>query len=112
METEKTLIRWLNDKGIPAYGTKPKDTKKDFVTVERTGGSVSDGIDSASFAIGCWSSTNSKASSLASQVGMLLPDFQDEEYATFCSVESVYRFPPGDGTGSRYQLTVSASIYI
>lgn len=112
MESEKVLISWLESQGYPTFGVRPKNAPKEYLTVERTGGAVRNGIDDAQFALGCWAETNAKAATLAADIEALLPDFADEPYATQCEVNSHYRYPPGDGSGYRYQLTVDASIYV
>ena len=51
------LVAWLKGLGYRASTSVPADRPDEFVTVERTGGGVSDMLDHPVVAIGTWAAT-------------------------------------------------------
>jgi len=58
------FVKWLSAKGYAA-STYPPKTGDEFVTVERTGGTVVDMVDHPSMAIQTWAETEARAEEMA-----------------------------------------------
>lgn len=109
-DIEQALVGWLPDKvGAPCFAEVPGDRPGRFVTVERTGGEASLGVDRPSLAVQAWGATSAEASELAIAVrdALVLDSWELPEVCR-CSVTSIYRFPDPDSRQSRYQLDVEA----
>ena len=65
------FVTWLSDNGYAA-STYPPKTGTEFVTVERTGGSVTDMVDRPSIAIQAWAKTPTRAEEMANEIRELL----------------------------------------
>lgn len=66
---EAALIAWLPGVvGVPAYAQIPATRPDEFLTVERTGGSMTVGIDSPVVSVKAWSTSAYNASQLALSV--------------------------------------------
>lgn len=66
---EASLIEWLPGKvGAPAYAQVPDPRPDAFLTVERTGGIATIGIDSPTVAVSAWAASAYDASQLALKV--------------------------------------------
>lgn len=112
MDAEKAAIGWLGGAmGVPVRGAVPRPRPPRLVIVERTGGAVSSGIDRAQLAVQCWAPSPAEAAALAVEAEDALTLMGDEPWAALCEVGSRYRFPPPEGGGARYQLTVEAHVY-
>ena len=61
----EAFVSHLLSLGYAAYANVPADPPAEFVTVERTGGSVTDLVDHPSLAIQCWAATDEAAERLA-----------------------------------------------
>lgn len=59
------VIRWLLEHGYNASTYPSIDTEPPFVTVERTGGNVSNLVDHPSVAIQTWADTQAQAEEMA-----------------------------------------------
>lgn len=104
-----TLIGWIPGKvGVPAMGTPHDPMPRELVTVERTGGAYSPGVDRPNLAVQCWSDSDAGAHSLALAVreAMALLLAEEVPEVCSCSIGSMYRFTDPDGRRARYQLDV------
>lgn len=110
-DIEQALIEWLPGKvGVPCLAEVPAERPREFVTVERTSGEASLGVDRPNLAVQAWAMTAAEASELALRVrdALILDSWQINEVCR-CTVSSIYRFPDPDSRMSRYQLDVSAT---
>lgn len=64
--TEQFVI-WLNELGYRA-STYPPESGNEFVTVERTGGSVTDMVDHPTIAIQAWAKTETRAEEIILEI--------------------------------------------
>ena len=64
----EAFVSHLLTLGYDAYANVPADPPTEFVTVERTGGSVTDLVDHPSIAVQCWAATDEAAERLANSV--------------------------------------------
>lgn len=104
---EETLIAWLpGETGAPAYSAPPEEYPEKFLTVQRTGGSASPGIDEPAVAVQAWASTRLAAERLAlSARDALLYGAVEIPQVRACSINSgPYLFPDEDSGLQRYQV--------
>ena len=107
------FVRWLTDLGYAASTRPPADapdSPDEFVTVERTGGSVSDLVDHPGMAIQCWAPTEARAEEMANAVRVSLLTGALPHGVHSASVSSgPYRFFDAATRCPRYQLYVEAA---
>ena len=63
----EAFVNWLTGLGYNA-STYPPKSGSEFVTVERTGGSVEDVIDHPTIAIQTWAQTETRAEQMANEI--------------------------------------------
>lgn len=100
--------------GHAAYANVPADedesVPQEFVTVERTGGSVTDLVDHPSIAIQCWAATDEAAEHLANVVRTQLVTGTRPTGVTRVDVDSgPYRFYDEYTRCPRYQMALDAT---
>jgi hypothetical protein len=96
--------------GHEAYANVPADPPTEFVTVERTGGSVTDLVDHPSLAIQCWSATDETAERLANVVRAQIVTGVRPPGVTRIDVNSgPYRFYDEYTRCPRYQMALNAT---
>lgn len=108
-DIEYALIGWTRDElGVPCAATPPKDRPARFVTVERTGGASSLGVDRPVVAFQCWAPKNEGAAALAGALRRALVE-RATAVPEICraSVDGCYRFPDPDSRMARYQVVAS-----
>lgn len=107
-DIEQALIEWLPGKlGVPCFDDPPDDKPAEFVTVERTGGETSLGVDRPLVAVQAWAGTRANASALAASArAALVNDSWEIAEVCRCAVSSTYNFPDPDSRKARYQLDV------
>lgn len=109
-DIEQALVEWLPDKlGVPCSAEVPDPRPDAFVTVERTGGGSSLGVDRPFLAVQAWGASAAEASELAlsARDALVLDSWEIPEVCR-CTVSGVYRFPDPDSRQARYQLDVEA----
>lgn len=115
-DIEQALVEWLPGKlGVPCLAEVPSGRDgpggrpEAFVSVERTGGESSLGVDRPLLAVQAWGRSAAEASELALRVrdALVLDSWEMPEVCR-CSVTGIYRFPDPDSRQSRYQLDVEA----
>lgn len=109
-DVEQALVEWVPTKvGAPCYAEVPDPRPARFVTVERTGGEASLGVDRPLLAVQAWADTAANASALALELrDAIVVGATEIPQVCRCDVTSVYRFPDPDSRQARYQLDVSA----
>lgn len=96
--------------GYDAYANVPADTPDEFVTVERTGGNVSDMVDHPTVAIQCWAPTNEAAERMANVLRTQLLAGARPQGVTRIAVNSgPYRFYDEYTRCPRYQLALDVT---
>lgn len=109
-DIEGLLISWLQKAvGVAACGDVPEDRPDEFLTVERTGGSRSYGIDTATVAVQCWSTSRAAACELAHRVDAALPSLIGEGGVFGVERDSLYNFPDEEGGTARYQIVATVT---
>lgn len=101
--TEQT-IEWLDAHGYTA-ATYPPDGVDEFVTVERTGGNVSDMVDFPTVAIQTWAQTEPRAEEMALEIrNIMLTGSRPYGVATVSVNSGPYPFFDEDTRLPRYQI--------
>lgn len=109
-DIEQALVEWLPGRcGAPCFAEVPGRRPARFLTVERTGGGSSLGVDRPLLAVQAWGRSAADASELAmaARDALVLDSWEIPEVCR-CSVSSIYRFPDPDSRAARYQLDVEA----
>lgn len=103
------FIYWLNDLGFDAHSYPPKDSTE-FVTVERTGGGVSDLVDRPSLAIQTWAKTEARAEDMANAIRIaLLTDTLPNGVHSVAINTGAYRFYDDETRLPRFQLYIDVA---
>lgn len=98
------FIQWLNDLGYSAHSYPPADSTE-FVTVERTGGGVSDLVDRPAIAIQTWAKTELRAEDMANAIRYALLTSEPPEGVHHVAINTgAYRFYDEDTRLPRFQL--------
>lgn len=103
---ETALIKWARAAlGVPCYAIVPADAPGRFVTVERTGGGTSLGVDRPVVAFQCWAASRLEASELASALrSAIVTGARSIPEVCGASVSSTYDFPDPETRRARYQV--------
>ena len=104
----QSLIEWLTDKGYNAYSYPPK-TGDSFITVERTGGAVSDLVDHPTFAVQAWAKTEPDAETACIEIrnALIAGDVPEGFYKVLS--DSMYPWYDDSTRLPRYQLVINCS---
>ena len=96
--------------GYDAYANVPADPPASFVTVERTGGSVSDMVDHPTIAVQCWAPTDEAAERMANELRVQIVTGARPQGVTRVAVNSgPYRFYDEYTRCPRYQLALDVT---
>ena len=102
---EEAMLDWLVDMGYAAYTRVPKDRPSRFVTVERTGGGVSDMVDHPLMAVQTWAQSAAEAEEDAAAIRMVALVGQLPEGVHSMRVNAgPYKFYDEDSMQPRYQV--------
>lgn len=104
----QSLIEWLTQKGYNAY-SYPPDSGVSFITVERTGGSVSDLVDHPQFAVQAWAQTEPDAESMCLEIrnALAVGDVPSGFYRV--EADSMYPWYDDSTRLPRYQLVINCT---
>ena len=103
------LIPWLaGGTGADAYAAVPDPRPAEFITIERTGGSSSIGMDEPELSIYCWSSTVEGAHALALAVRDMLLLQAAADLPEVCKAEcgSLFEYDDPETEQPRFELDV------
>ena len=102
---EEAMLDWLVDMGYAAYTRVPKDRPSRFVTVERTGGGVSDMVDHPLMAVQTWAQSAADAEEDAAAIRMVALVGELPEGVHSMRVNAgPYKFYDEDSMQPRYQV--------
>ena len=102
---ELTVFEWLKKKlpGIKVYIEEPKNASDKFVLVEKTGGTESVGLNTATFAVQTYGKTRYEAAELNEKVKEVMYKMAgSDSVATKVELNSDYNFT--DLTTKRYRF--------
>lgn len=101
---EKTVCDYLNDvMGLPAFWEKPEDMPEEFLIVEKTGGSVSDRIKSATIAIQSYAGSMYRAAEINEAVISAMDNLAELSEVSGVRLNSDYNFTDTTTKQYRYQ---------
>lgn len=96
---------------VPSFFEFESKMPKKFVIIERTGGTTSDGLKSAVFAIQSYGDTLYEAAVLNEQIKRILIDFKDVPEITGVHLNSDYNFTDTESKMYRYQAVFNINHY-
>lgn len=107
MDIEAALVAWLAaNTGHHVSTDVPNPRPETLVSVERTGGGVTDLVmDNPTVAIQCWAPTRAQAAEMACGIRDMLPSFRYEAGIRRVEVNSIANFPAVDSP--RYQVVAN-----
>lgn len=110
MNIEATIVEYLNKCNLKAYADVPNPRPSEFVTVERTGGTLdSERIDRPTVAIQAWSTSRYAASELMLKVDACMRSLVSDARVAKCKRNSMYNYP--DENQARYQAVYDLVTY-
>lgn len=111
MDIEAFVVRYLNDSlDYVAATNVPNPRPEKLITVERTGGPESLGIDRPTLAIQCWAPSRAESAALAYEVRDCLEGLELCDEIGSCSINSLYNFP-SEKDEPRYQIVIDVVNY-
>lgn len=109
---EKTVCDYLNDvMGLPAFWEKPEDMPEEFLIVEKTGGSVSDRIKSATIAIQSYAGSMYRAAEINEAVISAMENLAELSEVSGVRLNSDYNFTDTTTKQYRYQAVFDITHY-
>ena len=109
---EKTVCDYLNDvMGLPAFWEKPEDMPEEFLIVEKTGGSVSDRIKSATIAIQSYAGSMYRAAEINEAVISAMENLTEMSEVSGVRLNSDYNFTDTTTKQYRYQAVFDITHY-
>lgn len=105
MNIEASIRSYLRENGIPAEVFVPRPRPDMFVSIERTGGNLSNVVlDHPMIVIQSWAQSRYEASELAYRVDHLMGSISDNDpHICDCKRNSLYAFPDPESEQPRYQ---------
>jgi hypothetical protein len=109
---EKSVCDYLNDvMGLPAFWEKPEDMPEEFLIVEKTGGSVSDRIKSATIAIQSYAGSMYRAAEINEAVISAMENLAELSEVSGVRLNSDYNFTDTTTKQYRYQAVFDITHY-
>ena len=104
MVIEYVLLNFLlSNLQVPCYMEEPKDPDEQYVLIEKTGSSVDNHINKATFAIQSYGATMEQAIDLNEEVKTVMDEFWKHHTVYRCHLNSDYNFTDTDTQRYRYQ---------
>ena len=102
---EYTVLKYLNDhlNGVQAYLEEPMHPENEYVIIEKTGSSIENHINSATFAIQSYSTSMQGAIDLNGTIKGIMAVFRDDNAIFSCKLNSDYNFTDTETKRYRYQ---------
>ena len=96
---------------VPVYIDVPADPPENYVVIERTGGSETEHIRSATIAVQSYGPRKTAAAELHEQVLRLLPDIADGIKVSACDLNAEYDYTDTQTKRYRYQAVFDLVYY-
>lgn len=96
---------------VPVYIDVPADPPENYVVIERTGGSETEHIRSATIAVQSYGPRKTAAAELHEQVMSLLPDIADGVRVSACDLNAEYDYTDTQTKRYRYQAVFDLVYY-
>ena len=100
---EEVLRDYLTGKGFNAYLEKPKNPPKEYILLEKTGSSLVDHLNTATFAVQSHAESLYKAAKLNHEVKAAMLAIVETEDISKCSLNSDYEYTDTSTKEYRYQ---------
>lgn len=112
--TTQALINWLDGLGYETYANVPSARPERFVSVQRTGGGVTDSIDHPTYAIQCWAQTYEQAENDALDIRNKIVEgiTRPAKFGAMHINTSPYVWEDIETKTPRYQLVVECAAHI
>ena len=107
----EAFVSWLAALGYAA-STQPPTGVTEFVTVERTGGGVTDMADHPTIAIQAWASTEPRAEEMANAIRLSCLTSRPAGVASIAINSGPYRFFDESTRMPRYQVVLDCTAQI
>lgn len=107
MDAEVTVRQWLASQlSVPVSTEVPANRPAEFVTVERSGGPITDVRDKALLTIECWSTSRTNAGTLAHTVcdSLIAGSISHPQIAS-ADINSIVNNPDPASGQARFQIT-------
>lgn len=110
---ELMLFEWLKKELTPTkvYMEEPKDAEERFVLIEKTGGTESVGLSTATIAIQSYESSKFKAAKLNEIVKLTISKMVDSNDVVKAELNSDYPFTDTNTGRYRYQAVYDITYY-
>ena len=109
---ESTIIEYLNSNlSVPAYAEKPDEEPLEYVLIEKTGGSSTDYINSATIAIQSYADSLFGAASLNETVKTVIMEIVNLDEIVSVKLLRDYNFTDKSKKKYRYQAIISVVHY-
>ena len=103
----EAAVAWLSNLGYRTSSRVPAAMPERFVTVERVGGSATDMVDLARFAVQTWADTDADAEEMANEArGYALTEQPPEGVYSARVSAGPYQFYDNDTRKARYQFVL------
>jgi hypothetical protein len=110
---EKTVMNYLNRKlsPVPCYMEMPEEPSGKYVIIEKTGTSVTNRIETATFAIQSYGSSLLEAATLNDDVKWAMDDMVELDDVSRVELNSDYNYPDTALKAYRYQAVFVITHY-
>lgn len=113
MLIEEFVVQYLNGElSVPVSGAVPSPMPDTFVTVERTGSSITNKIRTATLAIQAWAESIDAAANLCAEVTETMENIVENDEISRCSLDSSYNFTDTSTKRFRYQAVFDLVHYL
>lgn len=113
MLIEEFVVKYLDDElSVPVSGEIPSPMPDTFITVERTGGSITNKIRTATLAIQAWAESIDAAANLCALVTETMENIVGEDEISRCTLDSSYNFTDTTTKHCRYQAVFDVVHYL
>lgn len=113
MLIEEFVVHYLDTElTVPVSGAVPSNPPATFVTVERTGGSASDKIRTATLAVQAWAESIDKAANLCAEVTYAMEAIVEKDEISRCTLSASYNFTDTTTKHCRYQAVFEVVHYL
>ena len=113
MLIEEFVVHYLDTElTVPVSGAVPSPLPATFVTVERTGGSASNKLRTATLAIQAWAESIDEAANLCADVVEAMDGIIAEDEISRCTLNASYNFTDTTTKHCRYQAVFDVVHYL
>ena len=113
MLIEEFVVHYLDGElSVPVAGAVPSPMPVSFVTVERTGGSMTNQLRSATLAIQAWAGSIDAAANLCADVIDIMIGILEKSEISSCVLSASYNFTDTATKHCRYQAVFEVVHYL